>query len=47
MQLKYVFRFALPKIHSNENAGLPLTDSLFVDVGSRLGAVLYGVSVIY
>lgn len=36
MQLKFIFQAALPSIATN------LADRLLVDVGSRLGAVLYG-----
>ena len=41
MQLKFIFQAALPSIATN------LVDKLLVDVGSRLGAVLYGVSVLF
>ena len=39
VQLRFVFQAALPSIVTN------LADKLLVDVGSRLGAVLYGASI--
>lgn len=38
LQLKFIFEAALPTLHDSFN------NSCLVDVGSRLGAVLYGVS---
>ena len=39
MQLKFIFQAALPMILLNS-----LTNKLMMDIGSRLGAVLYGAS---